>query len=245
MLWTASEAGQSALAIQTGRQQWGECHIEAATAIAAGQQARMPWLYQTLVRFGQWDVLLREPRPATRYEYVVAFWHHSRAFAMAASPSHGCSAAAEEVQVFAKIAGNATVRSEVAAFGGGDLLDLANLTLAARMTERCGASSAAAIPLWQQAVAAQDALAYDEPPTWPYSLRPCLGQALMDAKRFDDAKGVFEDDFTHFRPGSGWALWGLWQAALASGDSAGAASAKQRFDEAWSHADVTLSSACY
>jgi tetratricopeptide (TPR) repeat protein len=98
-----------------------------------------------------------------------------------------------------------------------------------------------AVRLLERAVATQDALPYMEPPYWSNSSRLDLGRVLIAAGRHDDATRVFQDDLEAY-PDNGWALFGLAEALAASDDTAAAEETRERFEAAWSHADVTLQS---
>jgi len=98
----------------------------------------------------------------------------------------------------------------------------------------------AAIDAWQRAVAAQDRLAYHEPPPFYYPVRESLGAALLAAGRYDEAERVFREDL-EVNPGNGRSLFGLMHALRARGRTDGAHRARELFMKAWTHADVTLS----
>ena len=96
----------------------------------------------------------------------------------------------------------------------------------------------AAIAAWKRAVAAEDAISYDEPPDWFYPTRESLGAALLRARRTDEAAQVFRDDLAH-NPRNGRSLYGLWQTQLTTKDREAVATERQ-FLEAWKYADVSL-----
>ncbi|ROL80843.1 hypothetical protein BLX41_06580 [Pseudomonas protegens] len=64
------------------------------------------------------------------------------------------------------------------------------------------------IAAWRKAVEVQDALAYNEPPDWYYTLRESLGYALLTQKRYAEAEQVFREDLAGNRL-SGRSLNGL------------------------------------
>lgn len=64
------------------------------------------------------------------------------------------------------------------------------------------------IAAWRKAVEVQDALAYNEPPDWYYTLRESLGYALLAQKRYTEAEQVFREDLAGNRL-SGRSLNGL------------------------------------
>jgi len=101
----------------------------------------------------------------------------------------------------------------------------------------------AAIAAWRRAVAAEDALAYDEPPAWYYPTRESLGGELLRNGQAVEAEVVFREDLKR-NPGSGRSLFGLAEALKAQEKDADAAEVLTQFKKAWARADVpaTLSS---
>ena len=115
--------------------------------------------------------------------------------------------------------------------------------LAARIaaTER---RDAQAIALLTQAVAAEDALAYNEPADWFFPARHLLGAQLMLAGRPGEAEKVYREDLTR-NPENGWALYGLSLALRAQGRAAEAARVANQQARAWQHADVRLPASAF
>jgi tetratricopeptide (TPR) repeat protein len=71
-----------------------------------------------------------------------------------------------------------------------------------------------------------------EPPYWYYPVRQSLGAALLMAGRADEADEAFRAALRR-APNSGWALFGLMEAAKARGDAAAAQDAEARLAKAW------------
>jgi hypothetical protein len=92
----------------------------------------------------------------------------------------------------------------------------------------------------KKAVAAQDALAYDEPPDWFFPVRESLGGALLRAGNAAEAEKIFREDLVR-NPRNGRSLFGLWQTLVAQKKMTDAAWAKSQYEAAWKDADVTLS----
>jgi tetratricopeptide (TPR) repeat protein len=110
--------------------------------------------------------------------------------------------------------------------------------LDAKLVEARG-DRAAAIDALKKAVAAQDALVYDEPPDWFFPVRESLGGALLRAANPAEAEKVFREDLVR-NPRNGRSLFGLWQSLLAQNKMSDAAWAKLEFQDAWKDADTTL-----
>ena len=118
------------------------------------------------------------------------------------------------------------------------LFAVATPVLDARIAESLG-DYARALASWERAVAADDALAYDEPPPWYYPVRESLGGALLRAGRAADAERVFRADLDR-HPRNPRSLLGLAASLEAQGKSADAAFARAQYDVAVKDADVTL-----
>ena len=98
-----------------------------------------------------------------------------------------------------------------------------------------------AIDHLKQAVALEDGLNYTEPKDWYLPPRQVLGSVLLAAGKAAGAEQVYREDL-HFHPQSGWSLFGLVQALRAQDKKNDAETTQEQFDEAWSDADVVLTS---
>ncbi len=96
-----------------------------------------------------------------------------------------------------------------------------------------------AIAHLDRAVRIEDGLVYTEPSEWHYPPRHALGAVLLEAGRAREAETVYWEDLRRNRE-NGWALYGLVKALEAQGKTEQAAVAKERFEKAWSRADVKL-----
>jgi Tfp pilus assembly protein PilF len=89
----------------------------------------------------------------------------------------------------------------------------------------------------------QDALGYDEPPSWYYPVRENLGAELLASKQPALAEAVYRADLKR-NPENPRSLFGLAQSLRAQGKTPEAAKVEERFTKAWAHADVTLAPDC-
>jgi tetratricopeptide (TPR) repeat protein len=192
-----------------------------------------------LLRFGRYDDMLKLPQPPASRAVMTAFWHFGRGVALARM-GRADEAGTERSRMVEVIA---TV-PESALFGGTGLesargvLGVGRTVLDARIAAARG-QHAQAISLWQQAVAAADRFAYDEPPVWYYPMRESLGAALLKAGRAADAEQVFRDDLTR-HPRNARSLFGLQESLKAQGRQADAAWVQRAFEDAWQNADSKL-----
>jgi tetratricopeptide (TPR) repeat protein len=200
----------------------------------------LPLLAQ--VRFGQWDGVLREPRPESDWAYVTAMWHYARgmAFARTLQPAE----AQHEAVALDRIAkGKPVDAMEPRDFPSASLMRIARAVLMAEVAGLHGGHEARMKGL-EEAVRLQDKLAYMEPPYWYFPIRQLQGAALVETRQFAEAEKIYREDLKR-HPDNGWSLFGLIQCLRAQGQTQAAAEAERRFREAWMHADVTLTASCF
>src|SRR5260370_18438216 len=92
-----------------------------------------------------------------------------------------------------------------------------------------------AVKLLEQAAAAEDKLAYNEPADWFFPARHLLGAQLLLAGRAGQAEQVYREDLRR-NPRNGWALRGLAPALKARARGHEAARTMRELGAAWRHA---------
>jgi len=238
-LWfAASMEGRSQIAVDSARKVAGKVPDQALKELPLLAGFRVV-PYYALTRFGRWDEMLKEPPPAAENLYMTGIWHYARGLAFLAK---GELFDAEKALV------------EVRRIAADKALDFplfspntaANIFAVA--PEVLGGELAAARRDYDQAIAhleravrLEDSLVYTEPSEWHYPPRHALGAVLLAAGRPREAETVYWEDLRRF-PENGWALFGLKQALSAQGKNDQAALIQQRFEKAWSLADVKLTS---
>jgi tetratricopeptide (TPR) repeat protein len=233
-LWsTALMEGRGAEALQQAREAAAMLPAEALRAMP-GFDGGLEMPTWTLVRIGRFADALREPPPPADFAYATASWHAARGIALAAS-GKPADAEPERRAVAAALAsipadapqGFNTSRS---------LLAVALPLLDGEIAAARGQHPAAAAKL-REAVAAEDALRYDEPSDWYFPLRPRLAALLLAADRAAEAQAVCEDDLRR-HPENGWALAVLAESLRRQQKPADAQRAEQRLARAWATADL-------
>ena len=189
-----------------------------------------------LVQFGRWDEILALPEPAFEAPTTDTLWHFARALAFAGKGQE--AEAQAERKKFLEAAAALPKSTQLSNNDGGGLMAVARPYLDGRLA-LMGGNNAAAISYFRQAVTAEDALAYDEPPGWYLPARDALGVALLRECDYPAAEQVFRDELA-VHPESGRALFGLQAALAAQGRDKEAAAAQKRFVRAWRAADVEL-----
>jgi tetratricopeptide (TPR) repeat protein len=190
-----------------------------------------------LVRFQRWDEILKSPLPDRDLKITGAFWHFARGMAYVAGRQIA-SAEAEQKALREKVAavpadapfGNSTARG---------VLAVAEQLLAGKLALARG-DRAQAIERLRKAVAAEDAVGYNEPPDWDLPVREWLGGVLIAAGDYAEAENVFRAELKK-HPRNGRALFGLTESLQRQGKTSAARMVQREFDRAWAQADTTLS----
>lgn len=240
IMFSAMMEGRSEDAISAARKITGNVPGEMIAQMSMLEMIP-PYPAQMLVRFGRWDEALKEPLPPSSERYASGICHYARGVAFAGKGQFE-SAAAELDSVRAMAAAvpaDMIVSINLAA----PLLRVATSALAGEIDTRKG-NTDEGLRLLKLAVATEDSLHYDEPPTWCYPVRHTLGAALLKAGRAKDAEAVYRDDLSR-HPENGWSLNGLAQAVRAQGRTQEAADVDARFRRAWANADVKLVASAY
>ena len=188
------------------------------------------------VRFHKWTEVLREPEPDAALPITTAFWHFARG--MGHSAESDITGAESELAAFKSCE---TKLQPDATFGlnpAKSVTAIAEHVLAARIAQRKGGRSLAIAEL-EKAVAAEDALAYDEPPGWYMPVRETLGAMLLVGGDAAGAEKIFRADLAQ-HPHSGRSLFGLAEALDKMGNKAAAVAARKEYQGAWKNADTQL-----
>jgi len=190
-----------------------------------------------LARFNKWDQILAMPQPPEKHQISQMSWHLTRGLAFAAK---GDSERAEgERQAIAKIVKLVPPESMYGMLNPASAVPaLADHYLAGRIAE-ARHDDAAAIEHLTKAVAEEDKLNYDEPPTWWYSTREALGCALLKAGKPAEAEAVFRKEL-ETSPRNGRALVGLLQSLKDQGKTYDAQWIEQQLKASWKNADTPI-----
>jgi len=192
--------------------------------------------YAALVRFGLWDEMIAQLAPDPRASGLTAGYLYARGVALAARGRiDEAKGALAELQKLGAVAGPQTL----AGFNTlQDVVSVAQPIVAARIAAS-EQHREDAIRLLEQAVAAEDKLAYNEPADWFFPVRHLLGAQLLLAGRAAPAEQVYREDLRR-HPKNGWALQGLATALKAQGRTRDAIRTRHELAAVWQHADIQL-----
>ena len=216
LLYAASMDGQGAIATTAGRDY---------------ARRSKDTMYQalTLVRFGRFEEVLEvKPRPSR--PIPAGLWDFAQGYAYLRTGQSDMA----RVYLGRVRKGAETPKAEFRDHPASRLLGVVADLLEGEIL-RDDKQLDAAIAKFESAVAHDDALAYDEPEPLPFPARHWLGAALIEAKRFADAEGVYREDLKQ-HPRNGWSLLGLRQALEGQGRTDAAVDAE--LEKAWARADT-------
>ncbi len=188
------------------------------------------------LRFSRWEEVLKVPEPQADFLLTGAVRRFARATAMAAL-GRLRDAEAERSRFLAQ-ARNLPGETPFGLNTAATVLKIAEHVLDARLAWARN-DRAASIASWREATVAQDALNYDEPPGWYYSVRESLGAAVLLNGDGVGAEAVFREDLKH-NPRNGRSLFGLMESLKKQGKTEAALLVQREFERAWRAADVKL-----
>jgi tetratricopeptide (TPR) repeat protein len=239
-LWTSSE--------MMGRKQAAH---DAAARVVKAAAAGMPMaanlppvqLYYyvptvTEVRFGEWDKVLAEARPAANLKIDVAMSLYARGFAFA-NKRKFAEAKKDRDQLQAMIDKNEF--ASVDPIVPGTHMAKMGVALVDGEIARVRGNLKDAVASFQKAFLLEQTIPYTEPPYWHQPISHILGAALLQAKRPAEAEAVYRQSLKSYRI-DGWALFGLAQALDAQGKKSEAEQVRAQFSDAWRTADIKLTS---
>ncbi len=230
-----SMEGRYAEAVKSARRL--EANVRPYLTNIPSLESFMPTGVLIMARFNRWDDMLKEPEPAAAQPITNALWHWARGMAHAANKRP----AEAEASLKTLIAKTQAISPD-AGYGQNtarSVLKIAEHFLNSRIARARG-DHKGAIEFLRQAVEAEDALLYDEPPGWYHPLsRESLGGALMLDGRHAEAEAVFREDLRRNRR-NGRSLYGLAESLKAQGKTREAELVRREFERAWKNADTQL-----
>jgi len=230
------QQGRKAEALQAAREM--VANVEHGVGSMQMLEGFTTYPLSVLLAFRDADAILAEPAPDPERELAVAFWRYARGVARAAK---GDLAAAEDERT-AFAAAVAAVPAEdrfLINNAAADFLAVAGGVLDAELAEARG-EPAQAIAAWQEAVARERRLQYDEPPPWYEPVAGRLAASLLRAGRAAEAEGVYRSALAA-KPRDGRLLFGLAESLRAQERTGDAALVDRQQRAAWDPAAAKLS----
>jgi hypothetical protein len=198
----------------------------------------IPWYVEA--KLGLWNDILHSPAPEKDLKYPLVVWHYAQGMAMLSKNKN--VEAKKHLLEMKNIMTDATIK-DLTIWDINNVFDLcviASKTLEGEIYAK-EKNYSSAIPILKEAVIAEDALNYKEPPDWFFSIRHHLGAVLIDAGKLDEAVKVYEKDLEVYRE-NGWALKGLMNVYEKLGSKKKYEKIKTRFEKSWQYSDIKISS---
>jgi tetratricopeptide (TPR) repeat protein len=242
LAYAALMTGQSKLAMRYVREMIKDLPAEFVRENAALVEAFGAVPMEVMMRFGKWDDILAEPENYPDYmPFARAFHHGARAVAFAAKSN--TESARKEQAIFRELVQRVPKETAVSNNTAESVIAVASHMIEGELLIAEGKLDPGLDEL-RAALTLEDALKYDEPPSWMIPLRHTIGANLMHAGRFAEAEQVYRDDLKRL-PENGWSLLGLSQALAAQQkDGVEFQSTRARFEKVWAKADVKITSSC-
>jgi len=195
-------------------------------------------LYPTVtqIRFAMWDEILKNPKPQPEWKISTAFWHFSRGLAYAGM--YDPAKAESELSAFEEVAKGIPAGSPTGNNVASNFLEVARRMLEGKIA-LARHEKPSAYQLFQKALAADDAIVYNEPPDWDLPSRELYGGALLMNGDNAEAENVFRSELKK-HPQNGRALFGLSESLKRQGKRSEAKKVQRQFHQAWSAADTKL-----
>lgn len=241
LAYAAMMTGQSQLALTHIRAMVAEFPADTLKEFASAAEGFAAMPLEVMVRFGHWDDILAEPATYPDYmPFTRAF--HSAARAIAYAALNEPSKARKEQSVYLRQAEVVPMEETFGNNSARAILAVVTAMVEGEILLREGKLEPG-LECLRVAVQAEDALRYDEPPSWLIPVRHSLAAALLKAGRYADAEQVYREDLRRL-PENGWSLYGLSRALLGQKEPEKAGAVLLRFREVWRKADVQLTSSC-
>lgn len=241
LVYGAMFDGQSEIALQAARDLKKQIPEEMLRAQIDFLDAFMPTELHVLVRFGQWEQILKEPEPADYLPMSRSIWHYARGLAYAALEE--VDKAEAEYQSFEEVRDTVPETSFLFQNASLNILEIADAMLSGEIAYRRGEFDKA-FDYLSNAVELDDALNYDEPWGWMQPARHALGALMLEQGRFEECESIYREDLKR-HPNNPWALHGLAESLKKQGKAEEAASCRKEFEMASERSDIKIDRSCY
>jgi tetratricopeptide (TPR) repeat protein len=197
----------------------------------------MPHSLLIMVRFEKWDDILTYAPPNEAMVMTRCFWHFARAVAYASTGKPDL--ADGERRAFLEKRKHLAADAMYSPLNRAEsILSIAGMMLDARIAEKAG-DHKLGVEFLKKAMAAEDALNYNEPPEWYISSSEALGGLLLRTRNYAEAEKVFRAELVR-HPRSGRALFGLYESLKGLGKDYVSEVVHEEFKKAWQYADTKL-----
>jgi tetratricopeptide (TPR) repeat protein len=194
--------------------------------------------YYVAVKFKKWDEILNMNLETFDLKYPKAIRHYAEGIAHLGKGQ--MDKAKVELKQLELLAQDESLK-EITVWNINSLYDLVQISknvLKAEILAKEG-NFDTSIALLKEAVTMEDALNYNEPPDWFFSIRHHLGAIEIEAGKYENAIKTYSEDLKRL-PNNGWAQHGLMVAYEKLNDVENLNKTKALFEKSWAYADLQL-----
>ncbi len=194
--------------------------------------------YFVAVKFGRWDDIMKMKLINDSIKYPKAISHYARGMAFVGKKDlKKAKAELAKLETFTQD----TYLKQMTIWEINSMHDIVTIAYKVLKAEILTTENKhpESIQLLKEAVAIEDALNYNEPPDWFFSVRHHLGAVQTEAGFFKDAIITYKEDLKRL-PKNGWSQHGLKRVYEKQKDHAKAAEMEKLISESWKNADVQL-----
>lgn len=194
--------------------------------------------YFVAVKFGRWDDILKIKLVSDTLKYPNAIAHYAKGMAYLGKNDLK-NAKAESVKLTTFTKDKYLEKMTIWQINSmHNIVEIADKVLKAEIlaSEKQYSKS---ITLLHDAIKIEDALNYNEPPDWFFSVRHHLGAIQIEAGKYEDAIKTYQEDLKQL-PKNGWAQHGLKLAYEKLNNKQKANEMKQLIAKSWATADVKI-----
>ena len=204
------------------------------------------YIYMTTVfvdiRFGRWDALLAQTKPAEKQVYATVLYHFGRGMAMA--NKNKTSEAKEELAQISHLLKDSSLYLPFLPFSP----SIEGAEIAASLLEGTIAlkekNYTTAIEHFSKASASEEQMVYNEPRDWILNPKHYLGNAYLENKQWKEAETAFRNDLKN-NNNNIWALTGLYTSLLKQQKQTEAEKIALQIKQAAAQTDVKISAAVF
>ncbi|HEX4639413.1 MAG TPA: hypothetical protein VH170_07995 [Chthoniobacterales bacterium] len=199
----------------------------------------LPTPLMVFLAFERWDEILKTPAPDSSLPVTTAHWRFARGVALARLGK--MQEAEHEQSVWREVIAKIPPDTFIVEINTAGAVFKVHENLLAAAIARGRHDQSKEINFLQEAVAAQDALNYSEPPHWYPPVRVALGRALLEAKQLSESEKIFRDDLER-NPRNARSLAGLRDCLQAQGRKDEADQVDRQYRAVWKVADAATAS---
>lgn len=164
--------------------------------------------YLAWIRYGKWNSILTENDVPAHLVYAVFFQHFAKG--MALTRKHKMLEAKKHLSEMQKLIDHPDLQIHPQGENSPVVIGGVAIAVLKGVIAEAQGNLNEAVTIFQQAIAQEDSMDYNEPKDWLLPTRQYLGECLLETKLYAQAEAVFQQDLK-LNPNNVWSLTGLYQ----------------------------------